>query len=180
MANNSNRSKDEDRSSAKTATAGKPRLSRRALLLGSAAVVGSGGVLAWGMLGSTQAAKAGTITVWKSPTCGCCGGWVDYMRGKGYQVTVNLVADPDPIKRTLGVPEALFSCHTAKIDDYLVEGHVPEAAVAKLLAERPKLKGIALPGMPEGSPGMDGKPGIYRVVGFDVNGRIHRFAEVGV
>ena len=102
------------------------------------------------------------------------------MRGKGYQVAVNLVADPDPIKAKLGVPEALYSCHTAKIGDYLVEGHVPEAAVAKLLAERPNIKGIALPGMPEGSPGMDGAPGIYRVVSFEANGRIHRFAEVGV
>jgi len=158
---------------------GKARLSRRALLLGSV-VIGGGGLFAWSVLGSAQSAKAGTITVWKSPTCGCCGGWVDYMRGKGYQVSVNLVADPDPIKATLGVPEALYSCHTAKIDGYLIEGHVPEGAVAKLLAERPNLKGIALPGMPEGSPGMDGKPGIYRIVGFDANGRIHRFTEVGV
>ena len=157
----------------------KSRLSRRTLLLGTV-VVGSSGVFAWNVFGSAPQAKAGTITVWKSPTCGCCGGWVDYMRGKGYQVGVNLVADPDPIKAKLGVPEALYSCHTAKIDDYLVEGHVPEAAVAKLLAERPALKGIALPGMPAGSPGMDGVPGIYRIVSFDANGRIQRFAEVGV
>ena len=102
------------------------------------------------------------------------------MRGKGYQVSVNFVADPDAIKAKFGVPEALYSCHTAKIDDYLVEGHVPEAAIAKLLAERPNLKGIALPGMPEGAPGMDGVPGIYRVVGFEANGRVHQFARVGV
>lgn len=157
----------------------KARLSRRALLLGSV-VVGSGGVFAWSVLGAAPPAKVGTITVWKSPTCGCCGGWVDYMRGKGYQVGVNLVADPDPIKAQLGVPEALYSCHTARVDGYLIEGHVPEAAVAKLLAERPNLRGIALPGMPDGSPGMDGIPGIYRIVGFDADGRIHRFAEVGV
>lgn len=168
MAKNGNPSKSD-----------KLRLSRRALLLGSV-VAGGGGIFAWNVLGAAPPAKAGGITVWKSPTCGCCGGWVDYMRGKGYQVGVNLVADPDSIKAKLGVPEALYSCHTAKIDDYLVEGHVPEAAVAKLLAERPALKGIALPGMPEGSPGMDGTPGIYRIVGFDANGRIHRFAEVGV
>jgi hypothetical protein len=175
MAKNVDRSKAEDRK----ATVRKPGVSRRTLLLGTV-VVGSGGVFAWNVLGSAQPAKAAAITVWKSPTCGCCGGWVDYMRGKGYQVAVNHVADPDPIKAQLGVPAALYSCHTAKIDDYLVEGHVPEAAVAKLLAERPHLKGIALPGMPEGSPGMDGAPGIYRIVGFDANGRIHRFAEVGV
>jgi hypothetical protein len=180
MANQRNRPKGNDQIPAKITATRKPGLSRRALLLGSVVVVGGGGAFAWSLLGSTQPAKAGTITVWKSPTCGCCGGWVDYMRGKGYQVSVNLVANPDPIKVTLGVPEALYSCHTAKIDDYLVEGHVPEAAVAKLLAERPKLKGIALPGMPQGSPGMDGVPGVYRVVGFDANGRIRRFAEVGV
>jgi hypothetical protein len=177
MAKERNRSIGIVQSSNKAAR--KLGLSRRALLLGSV-VVGSGGLFAWNVLGSVPPAKAGTITVWKSPTCGCCGGWVDYMRGKGYQVSVNLVADPDPIKARLGVPAALYSCHTAKIDDYLVEGHVPEAAVAKLLAERPNLKGIALPGMPQGAPGMDGTPGIYRVVGFDANGRIHRFAEVGV
>jgi hypothetical protein len=171
-------SKNENRKPASATSTLKSGISRRALLLGLA-VVGGGAGVAWSVLGSTQPAKA-AITVWKSPTCGCCGGWVDYMRGKGYQVSVNLVADPDPIKARLGVPAALYSCHTAKIDDYLVEGHVPEAAVAKLLAERPNLKGIALPGMPEGSPGMDGTPGIYRIVGFDANGRIHRFAEVGV
>lgn len=168
MAKNENRSNDE-----------KPRLSRRALLLGSVAVAG-GGVFVWSMLESTQSAKAGAVTVWKSPTCGCCGEWATYMRNKGYQVTVNLVSDPDAIKVKLGIPEAVYSCHTAKIEDYLVEGHVPEGAIAKLLVERPTIKGIALPGMPAGSPGMDGKPGIYRIVGFDANGRIHRFAEVGV
>ena len=171
MASNRNRLKGDDHvPSNPMATARKPGLSRRALLLGSV-VVGSGGVFAWSVLGSTPPAKAGTITVWKSPTCGCCGEWVTYMRGKGYQVSVNDVADPDAIKVKFGVPAALYSCHTAKIDDYLIEGHVPEGAIAKLLAERPSLKGIALPGMPEGSPGMNGTPGIYRVVGFDANGR---------
>ena len=151
-------------------------VSRRALLLGLA-MVGSGVALTRGA--SAQAAKA-PITVWKSPTCGCCGGWVDYMRGKGYQVSVNLVDDPDTIKASFGVPESVYSCHTAKIGDYLVEGHVPEAAVAKLMAERPDLKGIALPGMLPGSPGMDGTPGIYHIVGFEAGGRIHHFADVGV
>jgi hypothetical protein len=171
-------SKSESRKSVTATSTLKSGISRRALLLG-VAVAGGGAGVAWGVLGSAQPAKA-AITVWKSPTCGCCGGWVDYMRGKGYRVSVNLVADPDPIKAKLGVPETLYSCHTAKIGDYLVEGHVPEAAVAKLLAEQPNIKGIALPGMPAGSPGMDGVPGIYRVVGFEANGRIHRFAEVGV
>ncbi len=173
------RSKHENRGPINATAALKSGISRRALLLGLT-VVSSSGTFTWSALGSTQPAKADTITVWKSPTCGCCGGWVAYMRGKGYQVAVNLVADADAIKTALGVPEAVYSCHTAKIGDYLVEGHVPESAVAKLLAERPNLKGIALPGMPEGAPGMDGVPGTYRIVGFEANGQVHPFAVVGV
>jgi hypothetical protein len=179
MAKHGSRSKSENRTPVNAKAALKSGLSRRALLLGLT-VVGSGGALAWSMLASTQPAKADTITVWKSPTCSCCGGWVAYMRSKGYQVAVNLVDDPDAIKASFGVPAAVYSCHTAKIGDYLVEGHVPESAVAKLLAERPDLKGIALPGMPEGAPGMGGIPGIYGVVGFATNGQIRRFAQVGV
>jgi hypothetical protein len=180
MANHGNRSsKSESRWPTKATAALTSGISRRALLLGLT-VVGGGAAFAWSMLGATPQAKAATITVWKSPTCGCCGGWVAYMRGKGYQVTVNLVADPDAVKAHFGVPSALYSCHTAKIDDYLVEGHVPESAVAKLLAERPNLKGIALPGMPEGAPGMDGSPGTYRIVSFDANGRFRRFVDVGI
>ena len=180
MASDRTRLKGDDRiASNQRATSGKPGLSRRALLLGSV-VVGSGGIVAWSVAGLTQSAKARTITVWKSPTCGCCGEWATYMRDKGYQVSVNSEANLDAIKVKFGVPKALYSCHTAKIDDYLIEGHVPEGAIAKLLAERPSLKGIALPGMPEGSPGMNGTPGIYRVFGFDANGQISRFAEVGV
>jgi hypothetical protein len=175
MAHQDNRSKSETRAATSTLKSG---ISRRALLLGLA-VAGGGAGVAWSVLGSTQPAKA-AITVWKSPTCSCCGGWVDYMRGKGYRISVNLVADPDAIKAKLGVPEALYSCHTAKIGDYLVEGHVPEAAVAKLLAEQPNIKGIVLPGMPEGAPGMDGVPGVYRVVGFAADGRVYQFAQVGV
>lgn len=162
--------------STKTITSG---VSRRALLIG-AAVLAGGGTVAWTLLGSTESASAGTITVWKSSTCGCCREWVSYMRGKGYRVTVNNVADTVATKLSFGIPDALHSCHTSKIGDYIVEGHVPAAAVAKLLEERPNLKGIALPGMPQGSPGMDGIPGIYHVVGFTSDGHTRRFAEVGV
>jgi hypothetical protein len=176
MQNHRNRSKREDRGPINATVALKSGISRRALLLGLTVI--SSGTFTWSALGSTEPAKA-TVTVWKSPTCSCCGGWVAYMRGKGYQVAVNPVADPDAIKTAFGVPETLYSCHTAKIGDYLLEGHVPESAVAKLMAERPNLKGIALPGMPEGAPGMDGVPGTYRVVGFEANGQTHPFAEVG-
>jgi hypothetical protein len=177
MQNHGNRSRREDRGPINATVTLKSGMSRRALLLGLT-VISSNGTFTWSALGSTELAKA-AITVWKSPTCSCCGGWVAYMRGNGYQVTVNPVADPDAIKTAFGVPETLYSCHTAKIGDYVLEGHVPESAVAKLLAERPNLKGIALPGMPEGAPGMDGVPGTYRVVGFEANGQTHPFAEVG-
>lgn len=159
--------------------AAKSGISRRSLLIGVTIVAG-GGALGWSLLGSTEPARAGTITVWKSPTCGCCTGWVSYMRGKGYRLNVTSVADTVPTKVGLGIPDALHSCHTSKIDDYIIEGHVPARAIEKLLAERPTLKGIALPGMPEGSPGMDGYSGIYRVVGFTADGRTRRFADVGV
>ncbi|MFI5023112.1 MAG: DUF411 domain-containing protein [Alphaproteobacteria bacterium] len=102
------------------------------------------------------------------------------MRGKGYRVAVNDVADTDAVKMRFGVPNSLQSCHTAMIEGYVVEGHVPAAAIAKLLTERPALKGIALPGMQDGAPGMDGTPTTYRVLGFAVDGRTHLFAEVGV
>jgi hypothetical protein len=153
--------------------------SRRKLLVGAVAI-GSVAMFGPTAFGSDVSEKASSLTVWKSATCGCCGGWADYMRAKGYQVSVNVVRDPDAIKVSLGVPEALYSCHTAQIGGYLIEGHVPEKAIAKLLEEKPDLKGIALPGMPSGSPGMDGTPSVYRVVGFGANGRLSRFAEVGV
>jgi hypothetical protein len=164
------------RTSAKSARSG---VSRRTLLIG-APVVAGGGALAWSLLGSTESASAGTITVWKSPTCKCCTAWVSYMRGKGYRVDVAGVADTVRTKIALGIPEALHSCHTSKIGDYIIEGHVPAGAIDKLLAERPALKGIALPGMPNGSPGMVGYSGIYDVVGFTADGNTRRFAEVGV
>lgn len=157
----------------------KSGVSRRALLVGLAVVAG-GGALGWSLLGSSQPASANAITVWKSPTCGCCGGWVAYMRRKGYEVVVNEVADPNRIKERFNIPGVLYACHTTRVGDYLVEGHVPEAAVSKLITERPKLKGIALPGMPAGSPGMDGPPSIYRVLGFSETGQISSFAAVGV
>lgn len=96
------------------------------------------------------------VTIWKSPTCGCCEGWADHMRRSGYKVKSVDVDDIDQIKRAYGIPSAMQSCHTAKVDGYLVEGHVPAEAVDKLLKERPKVRGLASPGMPMGSPGMGG------------------------
>ena len=100
-------------------------------------------------------AAARRIVVYKAPTCGCCGNWVTYMRNAGYVVQVHDVADLTEIKRTSGVPEQAASCHTAQIGGYFVEGHVPVEDIRRMLDERPDIRGIAAPGMPVGSPGME-------------------------
>lgn len=100
-------------------------------------------------------AEAAEVSVWKSPSCGCCEGWVRHMRAAGHAVTVQDVEDVDPVKDRLGVPAALRSCHTAVVDGYVLEGHVPADSVARLLRERPTAKGLAVPGMPQGAPGME-------------------------
>ncbi|MCP5298083.1 MAG: DUF411 domain-containing protein [Chromatiaceae bacterium] len=99
---------------------------------------------------------AADIVVYKSPTCGCCGEWVEHMRDAGFTVDVEDRRDLVSIKQQMGVPRGMQSCHTAKVGDYFVEGHAPAGAVKRLLAEKPDIKGLAVPGMPMGSPGMDG------------------------
>ena len=107
------------------------------------------------------------ITVYKSPTCKCCTGWVEHMRKHGYKVIVKETANMDPIKADLGVPPELGSCHTAIVGKYVIEGHVPAADVDLLLKKKPKIAGIAVPGMPAGSPGMEiGRVDKYDVVTF--------------
>ena len=95
------------------------------------------------------------VQVWKSPTCGCCSDWMDHLREAGYRVEARDVSNLAQVKAQLGVPGAVHSCHTALIDGYLVEGHVPAADVDRLLRERPDVAGIGVPGMPLGSPGME-------------------------
>jgi hypothetical protein len=94
--------------------------------------------------------------IYKNPQCGCCKGWATYLQRNGYKVTVIDVENMEGIKRRLQVPDNLHSCHTAMIDGYVVEGHVPVEAIDKLLTKRPSFTGIASPGMPSGSPGMGG------------------------
>lgn len=110
------------------------------------------------------------MTVYRSPSCGCCGGWVDYMKTKGHESRVVMLEDVIPTKERLKVPEAMQSCHTAVIEGYVVEGHVPVEAIDKLLKERPKVTGIAAPGMPQGSPGMSGAPEPFTVYAFGPDG----------
>ena len=111
-----------------------------------------------------RAAEKPPITLYKTATCGCCKGYAEHMKTLGYPVTVIDQPDLSPLRRRLGVDARLESCHTMKIGNYVVEGHVPEAAIARLLAEKPAIKGIALPGMPLGAPGMAGpKEGPYLI-----------------
>ena len=112
------------------------------------------------------------ITVYKSPTCGCCSKWVTHLESNGF--TVHSVNTPNirSIKEEYGIPSNLASCHTATVNGYLFEGHVPAKDIQRLLQERPKVKGIAVPGMPVGSPGMEeaGKMEPYNVVTFTAQG----------
>ena len=121
-----------------------------------------------------HAALAGdlpTIQVFKSPTCGCCSMWIDHLTENGFEVEAQDVADLDTVKQMAGVPSHLQACHTAVIDGYAIEGHIPASAIKKLLAERPTIQGLAVPGMPAGSPGMPSQsPEPYDVIAFGETG----------
>ena len=108
----------------------------------------------------TAVANAASIAVTKDPNCGCCQGWVEHLRAAGFVPSVNESNDLTALKTRLGVPTSLFSCHTAESEGYAIEGHVPAQAIRRLLAERPDAKGLAVAGMPIGSPGMEvpGRP----------------------
>jgi hypothetical protein len=117
-------------------------------------------------------AEAAAILVHKDPNCSCCAGWVRHLKDAGFAVTVEETADLRPVRKRLGVPADLAACHTAEADGYVLEGHVPAVAVRRLLEKRPVATGLAVPGMPAGSPGMEGGvPQRYEVVLFGTNGR---------
>jgi hypothetical protein len=130
------------------------------------------GLLVWTVVSGPRAyAEPAAIQVYKTPTCGCCQGWVEHLRASGFEVTVQDLDDLTGIKRMAGVPERLQACHTATVDGYTIEGHVPAAAIARLLSERPDIEGLATPGMPQGSPGMPSPtPERYDVMAFDKDG----------
>lgn len=112
------------------------------------------------------------VIVHKSPKCGCCGQWIRHVTSAGFTVRVDDLPDVMPVKQRLGVPLDLASCHTSEVDEYAIEGHVPAPAIRRLLAERPSAQGLAVPGMPSGSPGMGGgSPTPYEVVLFGPAGR---------
>ncbi len=118
------------------------------------------------------------VTVYKTPTCGCCKGWVKAMENAGFTVEVHDLPDLAPTKHAAGVPAELQACHTSRIGGYVVEGHVPAEDIRRLLAERPDVVGIATPGMPVGSPGMEGPyKDHYDVMTFGADGRTTVFAS---
>jgi hypothetical protein len=117
-------------------------------------------------------AQTPAILVHKDPNCSCCSGWVRHLKDAGFAVTVEATADLQPVRKRLGVPADLAACHTAEVGGYVLEGHVPAAAVRRLLEQRPTAVGLAVPGMPAGSPGMEGgAPQRYDVVLFGAGGR---------
>jgi hypothetical protein len=103
-----------------------------------------------------RAEERPAMTVYKDPSCSCCSGWARHMTTAGFTVTVIETANVDAVKARFGVPDELASCHTAEIGGYAIEGHVPAPAITRLLLEKPAAKGLAVPGMPAGAPGMDG------------------------
>ena len=118
------------------------------------------------------------MTVWKSPLCGCCGKWVEHMENAGFKVTVKNTDTLEKVKKLAGIPEDLQSCHTATVGGYTIEGHVPAKDVKRLLENRPKVEGLAVPGMPSGSPGMEnGERDAYDVVTFSRDGKTKLFSS---
>lgn len=140
----------------------------RALMLSLAALL---------MMGPVAAAAA-DVVVYKSPTCGCCSAWVTHLEQSGLTVEVHNRHDMTVVKNRLGIPDRLRSCHTAIAGDYLIEGHVPADLISRVLKEKPQVVGLAVPGMPMGSPGMEGpRKDDYAVVTFDRNGEVLIYAE---
>jgi len=163
---------------------GKPLFIGIVLLLVGVGLVGCGGG------GGSQARLSGgpastataldtqglVATVFLSPTCGCCHGYVEHLRKQGLSVKVVEMTDVSPKKRAFGIPMELWSCHTMAIGNYIVEGHVPFEIVEKLLAEKPEVRGIALPGMPTGVPGMPGEKTPLTVYAFG-DGEVQPYLE---
>lgn len=125
------------------------------------------------------AAAEAEVVMYKDPNCGCCGKWADHLRANGFTVQVVPSRDMGRIKSEAGVPRELTSCHTARVGRYFIEGHVPAADVKRLLAEQPEVAGLAAPGMPMGSPGMEGPypADRYDVISYDAAGKTRVYAS---
>jgi hypothetical protein len=129
---------------------------------------------------ASQSSAPQPITVYRTATCGCCGKWVDHLKANGFEPTVHIVQNTAESPAGTGVPAKLRSCHSASLEGYTVEGHVPADVIRQLLKDRPKVAGIAVPGMPAGSPGMESpNPEPYDIIAYDANGRTSVFASRG-
>jgi hypothetical protein len=128
---------------------------------------------------STQGGRGTPIEVYKTPTCGCCAKWVDHLKAEGFVPTVHEQPDLSSVKSKAGVPPQLRSCHTAMVGGYVVEGHVPADVIRKLLTEKPKVTGVAVAGMPVGSPGMEqgDRKDPYDVIAFTAGGNTSVYAK---
>jgi len=136
----------------------------------AASLVWSGGAL------SADNARP-TVTVYKTPSCGCCEKWIEHLRAAGFPVESHDHGNLERVRKQLGVPRAMAGCHTAQVAGYAVEGHVPAAQIERLLAEKPDVAGISVPGMPVGSPGMEGEGGReYRVFAWRKDGSSNVFS----
>jgi hypothetical protein len=156
-----------------------PMISRRSFLAQTAALGASvvGGTSVWAVAGGGDPR---TMTIYMSPTCGCCAKWVDHVKAAGFKTVVHEDEDMDTVKNSLGVPRDLRSCHTAQIEKYLIEGHVPAEDIASLLARKPEAAGLTAPGMPASSPGMavPGQPHeAYDVLLFQQDGSTKVYAR---
>ena len=133
-----------------------------------------------GLWATASWAEKAEFMVYKSPTCGCCSKWIEHLEANGFEVKSENRQDMATVKAANGVPAHLASCHTAIIDGYVVEGHVPAEDIARLLEQRPALSGLAVPRMPIGSPGMEGPNAErYQVLGFDAEGGVVSYATHG-
>jgi hypothetical protein len=127
---------------------------------------------------SIAASANDTIVVYKTPTCGCCNDWVDHVKEHGFPVVTHDLDQLDGVKRQLGVPAGMISCHTATVRGYTVEGHVPADLIRKMIDERAAFRGLTVPGMPVGSPGMEGPwKQDYDVLAFDDRGNTTVYAR---
>lgn len=131
-----------------------------------------------GRLALAEIGEAKDIVVYRSPSCGCCGKWVKHLKDNNFNVIDNVVHDVDSVKRKYGVPSELASCHTAVVGDYVIEGHVPVEDIEKLLSLKADVSGIAVPGMPVGTPGMEmgDRKDAYKVIAFDKESRKQVFS----
>ncbi|WP_036249963.1 DUF411 domain-containing protein [Methylobacter sp. BBA5.1] len=128
--------------------------------------------------GSAWAQEETPVEVFKSPQCGCCGKWIKHLQQNGFQVNTHEVNDVPAARKKLGIPDRLGSCHSARVGDYVIEGHVPAADIQRLIKEKPKALGLAVPSMPPGSPGMEtANPVPYETLLVEADGSTRVFAR---